>query len=131
MAKLRELEANFLRYERRMETHRFRLPDGTEEERTGLSTYYITVEKLAEAQGVQVLCPLCFAKNNGKVGTHAVICWFNNRGVTEDIAPGPGRWNPKGNGLDYLTFIPPGAVSVLLLGEGCKWHGFVANGEAL
>jgi hypothetical protein len=85
---------------------------------------------LAEAQGVLFLCPVCFAKNKGSVGTHSVICWFNDRGVLPDVTPGPGRWNPTGTCLDDLSFGPPGAFSVWLNGEGCGWHGFVKNGEA-
>lgn len=90
---------------------------------------YRVHESLAEAQGVTFLCPQCFATNGGRVGTHHVICWFNGRGVPADLAPGPGRWNPSGTGLGDLTFVPPGAVSVLLM-SGCGWHGHVENGEA-
>lgn len=87
------------------------------------------VELLHEAQGVEFLCPKCFAANNGPIGTHAVICWFQGRGVPDDWNPKPGRWNPTGTGLDDLTFVPPGAISVLLT-SGCGWHGFVKNGKA-
>lgn len=81
---------------------------------------------LAEANGVMFLCPLCFTTNGGRVGTHMVICWFT--GVSLAIPPHPGRWNPSGTSMDDLTFVPPGAVSVLLT-LGCKWHGFVKNGK--
>lgn len=81
----------------------------------------------AEAQGVRFLCPKCFATNGGPIGTHSVICWFV--GVPLTMLPGPGRWNPSGTGLDDLTFVPPGAVSVLLT-SGCGWHGFVRDGSA-
>ena len=84
---------------------------------------------LADAQGIRFLCPKCFVKNNGPVGTHSVICWFANRGVPDDLSPKPGRWNPSGTGLDDLTFVGPGAASVFLLG-GCGWHGFVKDGSA-
>jgi hypothetical protein len=80
------------------------------------------------AQGVLFLCPLCFKINNGPIGTHSVICWFKGR-VSDDLEPGPGRWNPQGTTIDDLTFVPPGAVSVQLLG-GCNWHGFIVNGDA-
>lgn len=81
----------------------------------------------AEANGIMFLCPKCFAANKGSVGTHSVICWFT--GVSQEWSPKPGRWNASGTGLDDLTFVPPGAVSVLLIG-GCEWHGFVKNGDA-
>ena len=90
---------------------------------------YEPVSSLSEAQGVKFLCPLCFEKNGGEVGTHCVICWFNDRNVPAGFEPGPGRWNPAGNGLHDLTFVGPGQGSVQLLG-GCGWHGHVTNGEA-
>jgi hypothetical protein len=112
MPRLRpELEAQFLRYEER--------EDGT---------YYVHVDSLPEADGVEFLCPKCFAANNGNVGTHAVICWFVGK-VGEHVKPAPGRWNPSGTGYGDLTFVPPGAFSVLLT-AGCGWHGFVAKGSA-
>jgi hypothetical protein len=83
---------------------------------------------LAEAQGIEFLCPKCFAENNGPVGTHAVICWFKGK-VPDSVSPKPGRWNPSGTCIDDLTFVPPGAFSVLLTG-GCGWHGYVKNGSA-
>jgi hypothetical protein len=95
------------------------------------------VETLAEAQGVMFQCPKCAAgkpieEEDGRRfvrGAHMVLCWFNGRGVPDSQQPKPGRWNPSGAGLDDLTFVPPGAVSVQLLG-GCDWHGFVSNGDA-
>lgn len=90
---------------------------------------YKPVDSIDDAQGVWFLCPLCFEKNHGPVGTHLVGCWFNGRGVPADETPGPGRWNPSGTGLHDLTFVPPGAVSVLLTG-GCGWHGFIVKGHA-
>lgn len=94
---------------------------------------YRYVAGLAEAQGVQFLCPKCFASNAGRVGTHMVRCWFRGRGVSDDEFPKPGRWTPAGSGLDDLTFVPgePAMpVSVLLTGGGCGWHGFVVRGDA-
>ena len=80
------------------------------------------VETLAEATGVKFLCPACFKKNGGPVGTHTVICW------TPEIPPeegfGPGRWPMSGSGYHDLTLTP----SVQLMG-GCNWHGFVTAGE--
>ena len=95
-------------------------------------------DKMAGSSGIIVLCPACHAKNGGPVGTHSVICWWT--GVPQEISPSPGRWNPSGTGLDDLTFVGPGAVSVALnpstpppkVGEPdvCRWHGHVRNGEA-
>lgn len=86
------------------------------------------VDTLAEAQGIQFLCPKCFAENGGPVGTHVVACWFTNRGVSADEHPKPGRWNVSGTGFHDLSFTPPGAHSIQITG-GCNWHGFLENGE--
>lgn len=85
-------------------------------------------EDLAEADGVWFLCPLCFDRNGGPVGTHAVLCWFVGH-VPDHVDPKPGRWVPSGTGLDDLTFIGPAAASVLLT-SGCRWHGFIRDGSA-
>lgn len=94
---------------------------------------YEIVEKLEDAQGIDFLCPVCFEKNGGSVGTHHVLCWFAGRGVPDSLTLGPGRWTPSGTGLDDLTFVPgspPRPCSVHLAGPGCGWHGYVVNGEA-
>ena len=85
--------------------------------------------EMTGAQGVIFLCPKCFEMNKGSVGTHSVICWFKDRGIPDNMDPKPGRWNPSGTSLDDLTFVGPGAVSVLLT-SGCGWHGFVKDGSA-
>lgn len=90
------------------------------------------VDSLVQAQGVMFLCPKCYAQNGGRLGTHAVICWSRSRGVPEKVEPGPGRWKLSGTGLHDLTLdAEPGqSRSVLLTSPtGCKWHGFVTNGE--
>jgi hypothetical protein len=99
------------------------------------------VSTLTEADGVMFQCPKCavgcepFVDDDGKRGfrgAHYVICWFVGK-VPDDVDPKPGRWTPQGTGLDDLTFVPgnpPQAVSVLLTGEGCGWHGFIRNGDA-
>ena len=126
--KLTELDAKFYRREMQERTRTLRRDDGMTEEVTGPCEVYIPVETLAEADGVQFLCPLCFKQNGGPVGTHWVHCWFVGK-VPDGTEPGPGRWNPSGTGLHDLTFVPLGAVSVQLL-SGCRWHGHVRNGEA-
>ena len=96
---------------------------------------YKMVDSLAEADGVMFQCPLCaqgkpVEEEDGRRfvrGAHSVICWFVGR-VPDEATPKPGRWNPQGTGLHDLTFVGPGAASVLLT-SGCNWHGFVKNGE--
>ena len=88
--------------------------------------HFQEVEKLSEADGVIFLCPRCFETNKGTVGTHSVICWFRDR-VPDHVRPGPGRWEPSGEGLDDLTLSPSVDLS---RGDGCQWHGFVRSGDA-
>lgn len=118
MPKLTDLDAAFYRYE----------PEGDK-------ILLRQVDTIAEAQGVEFLCPKCFVQNGGSVGTHAVICWSRSRGVPEDADPKPGRWSLHGTGLHDLTLNGDavgggGARSVQLLGGGCGWHGFVTDGMA-
>lgn len=70
-------------------------------------TTYRHVDRVADADGVRFLCPKCHAANGGPVGTHSVLCWF----------------------VGVLSFVGPGAASVLLTGPGCGWHGFVRAGD--
>ncbi len=111
MPTLRELEAEFLKL------------DSLDPK------VYGRVPTLAEADGLMFLCPKCFAANNGHVGTHMVLCWFEGK-VPDDLDPKPGRWNPVGTGLDDLTFVAGKKSNSVLLIGGCDWHGFVANGGA-
>jgi hypothetical protein len=129
--KLTDLNPEFLRYETRIETWTRVKPDGTNEEVTGPREYLEVVQTLAEAQGIELLCPVCFEENGGCEGTHAVICWSRSRGVPDDAEPGPGRWKLEGTGFHDLTLnadLPSNARSVALKG-GCGWHGFITNGE--
>lgn len=110
-----DLAPQFLRYERRAD---------------GL--YYVHVDAIAEAQGIAFLCPLCFERNKGVIGTHQVICWSRSRGVPDDAEPGPGRWALAGT--DYADFTlnadPPSGARSVKLETGCCWHGHITNGEA-
>ena len=114
---LRELEAEFIRYDRS--------PEGRE--------VYTYIESLAEAQGIVFLCPLCFGKNNGPVGTHSVVISFDGKGVPEDqgshnSSGQPFRWSIiGGTGLDDLQLSP----SIHLDTSTCKWHGFVGNSSGV
>lgn len=113
--KLVDLEAEFVRWERR---------DG--------HVYHVHVDTLAEAMGVEFLCPKCFAAFGGPRGVHHVLCWSRSRGTPDIATPGPGRWRMDGTGLADLTLnaeVPGGARSVQLTG-GCDWHGFLNSGDA-
>lgn len=88
-------------------------------------THFRIVDSKAEADGVDFLCPKCFAANGGRVGTHRVTCW--NPSVPQTTSPTPGRWDLQGTGFNDLTLVA-GSSSVLLIG-GCAWHGFITNGE--
>lgn len=78
------------------------------------------VGTLAEAQGIFFLCPKCFEENKGRIGTHMVLCWFNGRGVPNEMDPGPGRWNPNGTDFENLSFVPGEKSCSILLQSGCK-----------
>jgi hypothetical protein len=88
-------------------------------------THFERVSSIADADGLWFLCPKCFRQNNGSVGTHGVLCWKPT--VPQTISPGPGRWNMEGTGFDDLSLVA-GSSSVLLT-SGCRWHGFVRQGD--
>lgn len=106
--KLRELEATFLK--------------------TLEADAILFVDTLAGANGVRFLCPKCFEEKGGREGVHSVTCWFV--GVPLDRNPGPGRWAPRGHGIEDLSLVagPVGTGSVQIF--GCGWHGRITNGEA-
>lgn len=90
----------------------------------------LTVPTLAECQGVLFLCPKCFVENKGPVGTHRVLCWSATRGVPANVPPLPGRWTISGTNLKDVTLSGEnGKSSSVLLTSGCRWHGFITNGE--
>lgn len=93
--------------------------------------YFVKVDTIGEAHGVEFLCPKCFRKNVGPVGTHLVVCWSRAAGTPEEATPGPGRWRLEGTSLEDLTLGTDEGCksnSVKLTG-GCEWHGHVKNGE--
>jgi hypothetical protein len=137
--RLTDLEPRFLRYEERLDTWTEvdRQPGPGEtcdsvphHQVTGMRAYWPFADTIEQAQGIEFLCPLCFAANKGPVGTHCVICWSRSKGVPDAARPGPGRWRLTGTGYDDLSLMeePGQSRSVLLLG-GCAWHGFITNGE--
>ncbi len=83
------------------------------------------VEDIAEADGVEFLCPVCFDANKGPIGTHAITCWQPQ--VPAGIEPGPGRWTFHGTGYADLT-LTAGSSSIYLTGPGCGAHFFIENG---
>jgi hypothetical protein len=87
--------------------------------------YHVPVDSIAEADGVQLLCPKCVITNSGHVGTHSVICWRPR--VPLDVCPKPGRWEMLGTGIDDLT-LHAGSSSIALTGGGCAAHFFIENG---
>lgn len=86
---------------------------------------YAYVETIAEADGVDFLCPECFRRRGEARGVHGVICWRPAVPLTENI--GPGRWELTGNNFEDLTLVA-GSSSVKLTG-GCNAHFLIANGE--
>lgn len=83
------------------------------------------VDTLDEADGIKYLCPLCFTKNNGAVGTHMIMnC---QPGKVPDSFFGPGRWHLRGTGYADLSLVGVTSDSVLLKG-GCNAHFFVRSG---
>jgi hypothetical protein len=92
---------------------------------------FIETPTLSEADGILFLCPVCFLKHKGDVGTHSIICWFRGK-VPDDLNPGPGRWTPSGTDFSNLSFVPgqpPKACSVLEDDGHAHFH--ITNGEII
>lgn len=132
MTSLVDLQAAFVRHEHHFEGAPYIKPAGGDWGDPYEHDVTIRVETLAEAQGIEFLCPACFAANGGPRGTHMVICWSRSRGVPDDVKPGPGRWLMAGTGIHDLTLNadPPGTARSVKLEGGCGWHGYVTNGDA-
>ena len=99
-------------------------------DREGRQSWRTDALSIAYAAGIQFLCPICFEKNGGPVGTHTVVCWDGS--VPPVFVPTPGRWDRQGDSFENLTLVGAGekSDSVLLTTEGgCKAHFFVRNGE--
>lgn len=128
MIKLTELNPRFVRYSVGVadKSHGMTLPNGTIQWGGFPAQQIDNCDSFAEAQGIWFLCPICFKKNGGSVGTHAVEVTFAGRGAepdqgSHDSAGNPSRWNASGTGFEDLVLSP----SILLTGGGCGWHGFV------
>jgi len=98
-------------------------------------------KSFSDAQGVRFLCPLCFVMHGEKPeGVHSILIWFD--GVPGHILPGPGRWKKSGTGISNLTlqrsvnldtrrfYNPNMPPEMVLVGDGCRWHGYIRNGRA-
>lgn len=77
---------------------------------------------VAQAHGIWFLCPTCFRKNGGPVGTEMVLVWFAGRPVPPEYEP-KARWQVSGTSFDDLTLNP--SINV----DNEHWHGFIRNGE--
>jgi hypothetical protein len=113
--RLSELEPQFMRYE------------------TSDHQYLRQVDSLAEAQGIQFLCPVCFAAHNGPIGTHYIEVSFANKGVLDHQGShnregNPSRWSVAGSGYSDLTTTP--SILIDPAKPACEgWHGFITDGE--
>lgn len=88
------------------------------------SDSWTTTENLSEADGVLMLCPKCYYRNNGVVGTHSVLLWFDH--VPRDASLSNGRWTVRaGTGIVNLSLTPSVDLS-----RTCGWHGYVHGGQA-
>lgn len=136
--RLLDLNPRFIRYEEKLDTwiEVDRQPMAGElvdsvptHQVTGMRAYWQWVDTIVEAQGVEFLCPKCFAANGGNVGTHVVVCWSRSRGVPDKAEPGPGRWRLVGTCFGDLSLMEePGQSRSVALRGGCAWHGYVTDG---
>lgn len=107
-------------------------PDGN----FGDPYHHVVLERAkdaSEAQGISILCPACFRKNGGEVGTHRIQVGFEGRGLlphqgSQNREGKPSRWQVSGIMLtdfesanETLTLSPS-------IDCGC-WHGFIKNGD--
>lgn len=129
--RLLDLEPRFYRHsiEPAGPGHGRTLPDGTIQWGGFPTTVFRVVENLADADRVQFLCPLCFQRNGGKIGTHRIAIDLEGRGTPDEACchndqGQPVRWSFSGSCLADLTLAP----SILIL-HGCQWHGFVQQGQ--
>ncbi len=91
----------------------------------------VRVETVAEADGVMFLCPSCYDRNSGDVGTHSILVWIAGREIPASETPLP-RWDASGTALADLTLRP----SINLHPDANRhpnaclgWHGWVRAGE--
>jgi hypothetical protein len=87
-------------------------------------TGWKAAEDVASASGLIMLCPGCFEKNGGAVGTHSALLWFRARAVPTHLQPGPGRWYATGTSIENLSLTPS-----VVIGDPACWHGWIRAGE--
>lgn len=90
-------------------------------------TCFSYVQTAGEADGIIFLCPVCFERNKGPIGTHSIILWRPR--VPQTTHPTPGRWEFQGSSLGDLTLVA-GSSSVQLLAP-CNAHFFVRCGSTV
>jgi len=126
--RLSELEPSLKKIERRPDTWTRRKEDGSDEQVSGLRTYFVEVQTISEADGIWFLCPKCFRDNGGNVGTHSVACWRPSIPLSDDLT-GPGRWELVGTDFNNISLVA-NPTSVQING-GCNAHFTVSNGEII
>lgn len=123
--KLRDLEAQFLKA-------RWCTEQTPQVAWTGPFWAYRKVDTLDMADGIRFLCPACWQKNSGPVGTHVVMVGFINcppKAYSLDFDGNHVAWHAHGTGYDDLVLTPsinlddPRYIEV----GGCRWHGFVGS----
>jgi hypothetical protein len=126
--RLTDLEPQFVRYVTQSRDEQFA------EGRVTPAEYLHHVNTLDDAQGIVFLCPACFAKNGGSVGTHGIEVAFANRGVkdhqgSKNREGKPSRWNAAGTNYSDLTTTP--SILIDPAEPICPgWHGYITKGEA-
>lgn len=82
------------------------------------------VDAAGHANGVTFLCPGCFQKNNGPVGTHTIVVW--NKRCPDDISKV--KWDFTGDTLDSLTITPSIDTRTT---PTCSAHFWVKHGHII
>lgn len=129
--RLVDLEPQFIRYvlSTAGSYHGRPRPDGTIQWGGFPVDGFDDVATFADADGIEFLCPACFKKNDGPVGTHLVQVWFAHgkapRRIGVDSNGKTVRWSARGTSYDDLVLSPSIHVRT-----GCGWHGFVGTSGA-
>lgn len=128
--KLTQLRPSFFKYKMGIasEYHGRPLEDGTIQWGGFPVDTFLPVDCIGEADGINFLCPLCYQRNRGEIGTHLIHIHFEGRGSPDHLGVNSegrtSRWHVKGNDFHDLTLSPSIHVK-----SGCGWHGFVTHGQ--
>lgn len=82
-----------------------------------------------EGVGISFRCPCGTHPRDDDYGTDRCIILFNNPtdgGGKFDLTPKGHYWTRTGETFETLSLTP----SIQRVG-GCRWHGFITNGEAV